>query len=125
MFDLYSVLPECNYFKFAQMIKRSFFVLLVILFSYEGFSQSENLNDSIQFYYKQENYARAIIFARQVVEKNKKAPQQKDSVYAATLNNLAYLYYLTGNYSAAEPLYLQALAILKKISGEENRYYAT
>jgi tetratricopeptide (TPR) repeat protein len=35
-----------------------------------------------------------------------------------SLNNLAMLYQAMGNYTAAEPLYKEALAIRKKVLGE-------
>jgi tetratricopeptide (TPR) repeat protein len=37
-----------------------------------------------------------------------------------SLNNLAMLYADMGNYPAAEPLFKEALAIYKKVLGEEH-----
>ena len=42
-----------------------------------------------------------------------------------SLNNLAALYYNQGRYSEAEPLYLQALSLRKKLLGEEHLSVAT
>jgi hypothetical protein len=41
-----------------------------------------------------------------------------------SLNNLAALYDDMGNYTAAEPLLKEALAIYKKVLGEEHPDYA-
>jgi tetratricopeptide (TPR) repeat protein len=49
--------------------------------------------------------------------------QSKD--YSTSLNNLAGLYLDQGNYSKAEPLYLQSITIDKKILGENHPDYAT
>ncbi|MEH2162514.1 MAG: tetratricopeptide repeat protein, partial [Nostoc sp.] len=39
---------------------------------------------------------------------------------AASLNNLAELYFFTGRYSEAEPLYLQAFAICEQTLGVDH-----
>ncbi|NJN13334.1 MAG: CHAT domain-containing protein, partial [Richelia sp. RM1_1_1] len=44
---------------------------------------------------------------------------------AASLNNLAALYQLQGNYSSSEPLYLRSLAIWEKVLGKEHPNVAT
>ncbi|MGD1873001.1 MAG: tetratricopeptide repeat protein, partial [Mastigocoleus sp.] len=44
---------------------------------------------------------------------------------AASLNNLAILYEDQGNYSKAEPLYLQSLSISEKVLGKEHPLVAT
>ncbi|MDE5104694.1 MAG: tetratricopeptide repeat protein, partial [Trichodesmium sp. St19_bin2] len=46
-------------------------------------------------------------------------PENHPSI-ARDLNNLAALYNSQGKYEAAEPLYLQALKILKQSLGEEH-----
>ncbi|MDZ8087166.1 MAG: tetratricopeptide repeat protein, partial [Nostoc sp. DedQUE12b] len=40
-------------------------------------------------------------------------------------NNLALLYYSQGRYSEAEPFYIQALALWRKLLGEEHPSLAT
>ena len=40
--------------------------------------------------------------------------------FAATLNNLAYLYYSQGRYEQAEPLLVQALELRKRLLGEDH-----
>ncbi|MBW4508322.1 MAG: tetratricopeptide repeat protein [Scytonematopsis contorta HA4267-MV1] len=40
--------------------------------------------------------------------------------YATSLNNLAFLYYSIGKYDEAEPLFLQALELRKRILGENH-----
>lgn len=44
---------------------------------------------------------------------------------AASLRNLAYLYWAQGRYSEAEPLYLQALQLNTRLLGEENSVVAS
>jgi tetratricopeptide (TPR) repeat protein/CHAT domain-containing protein len=44
-------------------------------------------------------------------------------IHGADLHNLAFLYWLTKQYRASEPLFLQALLIRKKALGEENPQY--
>ncbi len=44
---------------------------------------------------------------------------------AASLNNLAFIMELTGDYAGARPYYEQSLAIRKKILGEEHLVTAT
>ena len=39
---------------------------------------------------------------------------------ASKIENLANRYYLQGQYSEAEPLYIEALAMRKKLLGEEH-----
>ncbi|NCQ33234.1 MAG: tetratricopeptide repeat protein, partial [Armatimonadetes bacterium] len=43
---------------------------------------------------------------------------------ASSLNNLAELYRALGQYEKAEPLYVQAMEILRKVLGEEHPHYA-
>ncbi|HEY5314472.1 MAG TPA: tetratricopeptide repeat protein, partial [Pirellulales bacterium] len=45
--------------------------------------------------------------------------------YATSLNNLAFLYKILGDYARAEPLYRQAMDICKKALGEAHPSYAT
>jgi CHAT domain-containing protein len=45
--------------------------------------------------------------------------------YAASLNNLAILYNVKGDYDKAEPLYLEAKSIREKVLGKEHPDYAT
>jgi CHAT domain-containing protein/tetratricopeptide (TPR) repeat protein len=49
-------------------------------------------------------------------------PESPD--YAASINNLVFLYYRLGDYKASEPIYKQAIEIQKKILGENNPDYA-
>ena len=50
---------------------------------------------------------------------------ERDPDYAATLNNLAALLVLQGDYVAARPLYERALAIWKDVYGERHPDYAS
>ena len=46
-------------------------------------------------------------------------------IVAESLNNLAELYYFQGRYSEAEPLYIQALELKRKMLGDEHPDVAT
>ena len=60
---------------------------------------------------------------------SKAADLQKDlgleEDFASTLNNLAYLYYSQGRYDQAEPLFLQALELSKRLLGEDHPQVAS
>ncbi|NEO96258.1 MAG: tetratricopeptide repeat protein [Moorea sp. SIO3G5] len=49
----------------------------------------------------------------------------KRLVNYTSLNNLALLYYNQGRYSDAEPLYLQALDLMKQLLGQNHPLVAT
>ncbi|MBW4477585.1 MAG: tetratricopeptide repeat protein [Tolypothrix brevis GSE-NOS-MK-07-07A] len=53
------------------------------------------------------------------------ALNQQHPDVAQSLNNLAELYRLQGNYSKAEPLYVRSLAILEKVLGGEHPIFYT
>ncbi|OUL34866.1 tetratricopeptide repeat protein, partial [Nostoc sp. 106C] len=65
----------------------------------------------------------AIEYLRKAVELQKELGLEKD--LATSLNNLAYLYKSQGRYSEAEPLYLQALSLRRRLLGEEHPDVAT
>ncbi len=54
-----------------------------------------------------------------------KALGPEHSSVAASLNNLAGLYYRQGNYAEAEPLLQRTLAIVEKALGPEHPHVAT
>ena len=55
---------------------------------------------------------------------NEKVLGREHRDYAASLNNLAILYWKMGNYEKAEPLYLESKAIREKVLGKEHYDYA-
>jgi CHAT domain-containing protein/Tfp pilus assembly protein PilF len=58
------------------------------------------------------------------VEIGKKALGEKHPDYAGSLNNLAELYRSQGEYARAEPLYRQAMGIIREALGENHPGYA-
>ncbi|HIK04934.1 MAG TPA: tetratricopeptide repeat-containing protein [Trichormus sp. M33_DOE_039] len=64
-----------------------------------------------------------IKYLSKTVELQKELGLEKD--LALSLNNLALLHYSQGKYSEAEPLYIQALALWRKLLGEEHPSVAT
>ena len=66
----------------------------------------------------QQELALAIQYFSKAADLQKELGLEED--FALTLNNLAYLYNLQGRYDQAEPLYLQALELRKRLLGEEH-----
>ncbi|BBD59672.1 hypothetical protein NIES2109_24610 [Nostoc sp. HK-01] len=64
-----------------------------------------------------------IKYLNKAVELQKELGLEKD--LASSLNNLALLYESQGRYSEAEPLYIQALSLYRKLLGEEHSDIAT
>ncbi|WP_138498506.1 tetratricopeptide repeat protein [Nostoc sp. PA-18-2419] len=71
----------------------------------------------------QEEQELAIKYWRQAIELQNELGLQTD--LAANLNNLAGLYRVTGRYTEAEPLYQQALQLIKCLLGENHPAFAT
>jgi tetratricopeptide (TPR) repeat protein len=63
-------------------------------------------------------YERALAIRKEVLG-------ERHPHHAASLNNLALLLRLQGDYAAARPLFEQALAICKEVLGERHPDYAT
>ena len=75
------------------------------------------LNQQVQTLFKQGKYQEAIPLAEKAVELTKRVygPEQPNT--AQSLNNLAVLYRVMGEYAKAEPLYQEALRIRQKVLG--------
>jgi len=71
----------------------------------------------------QKEQALAINYFRKAIALQKKSGLEADLSYS--LHNLAYLYNSQGRYSEAEPLYLQALELRKRLLGDEHPDVAT
>lgn len=82
---------------------------------------SENsiyLNAAAKIAFTLARYKEAESLFKKVVEIHEKAGLRKSSIdVAISLNNLAALYDIQGRYSEAEPIYLRALELLKKVCG--------
>jgi len=66
----------------------------------------------------QQELALAIEYFSKAADLQKELGFEED--FASTLNNLAYLYDSQGRYDQAEPLYLQALELRKRLLGEDH-----
>jgi len=71
----------------------------------------------------QQELALAIQYFRKAADLQKELGLEED--FASTLNNLALLYKSQGRYDQAEPLYLQALELRKRLLGEDHPSVAT
>lgn len=69
--------------------------------------------------YEQRQYKDAAGFLERSLQIKQKAQAANDE-QASTLNNLAEIYRLLGNYAKAEPLYEQLLPIREKLPGKDN-----
>lgn len=75
--------------------------------------------------YKRGKFAEAAAVGERVLKLRKKVFGEENPKYALSLNNLAVMYMSMGDYTQAEPLYVQARDISKKVGGEEHPQYAT
>jgi tetratricopeptide (TPR) repeat protein len=71
----------------------------------------------------QQELALAIEYFSKAADLQKELGLEED--FASTLTNLALLYYSQGRYDQAEPLYLQALELSKRLLGEDHPHVAT
>src|SRR5262249_17848742 len=70
-------------------------------------------------------YEQAIAIAAMICDLIRQDLGENHVDFATSLNNLAELYQLMGNYAAAEPLYRQALEIERTTLGENHVDFAT
>ncbi len=66
------------------------------------------LNTQVMSLYRQGNYDRALAVARQALRVAEQAGGPNHPLVALSLNNLALLYKIQGQYAQAEPLYQRA-----------------
>jgi tetratricopeptide (TPR) repeat protein len=71
----------------------------------------------------QQELALALKYFSKAADLQKELGLEED--FASTLSNLAFLYYSQGRYDQAEPLYLQALELWKRLLGEDHPHVAT
>jgi CHAT domain-containing protein/Flp pilus assembly protein TadD len=88
-------------------------------------SRSDQLNKQRISMLQAGNYPVAIDAAKSLLAIRKKVLGAEHPNYAETLNDLALLYDLMGDYARAESLYLQSKEIWKKVVGEKHPSYAT
>jgi CHAT domain-containing protein len=90
----------------------------------EALRQAEKANAWVVSLYRSGKFTEGIALARQTAETQERllGPDHPDT--STSLNDLAHLYQAQGNYAAAEPLYLRALAIREKALGPENPHTA-
>ena len=101
-------------------MKKSFLILLFILsFSVLANAQSwQELNEQVVALCAKGEYKKAILVGEKAIIAAKKKFGTDHPDYATSLNNLAGPYEGMGRYEKAEPLYVQAMAIRKKVLGE-------
>ncbi len=109
------------------LLLRSILISSLLLFGKISFTQKINESDSLvlvemnqkQFsYYKQDKIDSAITLAKITVQKSKKIFGEFSIYYAVSLNNLAFFYEKSHNYTDAELIYIKVIQVYKKILGE-------
>ena len=113
--------------KNSTRIKRLIFLSLLFLFTIPlSFSQDWQIYDSLRAVYQEKQiYDTAIVYAEKTLQAIEGKFGKKNAQYALSLINLAYIYYTTGNYQAAEPFFLEGRNIDKEVLGEYHPYYVT
>ena len=109
------------------MPARMILALLVVLSQPSVFAQETSWDrymDAAGAAYEQGDYDEA---EKQLLRALKEAENfgEQDPRLAASLNNLALLYYAQGQYAEAEPFYQRSLAIWEKALGPEHPDVAT
>lgn len=90
--------------------------ILFLLIATASFAQTwQELNDSLNYYYQQSQFAKAVPVARKIVDLSKKEGGGQDASYATALNNLAYMLNETGDRTGAAEIYLESFLLRLKI----------
>ena len=84
----------------------------------------EILSDETQELYRSGKYDRAVIVAKKALELAEESGPNNVNV-ATSLNSLALLYEIQGEYALAEPLYKRSLKIVEKALGPDHPNVAT
>lgn len=98
-------------------------ILLVYKLSIVCSQSFYELNEKLGEYYNNGDYYTAIEYAKKAKLKAEEEFGKEHEFYSASLINLAWLYQSTGNYSKAEPLFIEDLNINKKVGGQEHPDY--
>jgi CHAT domain-containing protein len=108
------------------MKKICILIISVFCFTNTAYSQSwKELNQKVIECRINGDYPKGIEYAEKAKIQAEKEYGKKHKKYAESLINLAISYYEIGNYTKAEPLYIEALNIRKKVLGENHIDYAT
>jgi len=105
------------------MLKKVSILLLLIILAKFISAQEVNLRDSLMFYYKKSDFTKAIFFSEQMVEKDKRIPNN-DSALSVSLNNLGLLYRNKGSFDMAVKFHLESQDIMKIFFGTNHPEYA-
>ncbi|MCX6223525.1 MAG: tetratricopeptide repeat protein, partial [Bacteroidia bacterium] len=91
-----------------------------------GFSQTwEKLNSKTEECFNKRDLDSALVYANRALKKAEAEYGPEHKNYVISLSNLADIFWEQENFAAAEPLFKQALEILKKSVGKDHPDYAT
>ncbi len=107
------------------MLKKIFFIVFLIFCYQENITaQIQNLNDSALYYYKKNDFDKAIYWEEKNIELIKNQKDVDDSTLAGSLLELAFYNNKKGINDKAESLFLEAEKILIKRNWTEHIDYA-
>ncbi|MCJ7798650.1 MAG: tetratricopeptide repeat protein, partial [Polaromonas sp.] len=95
----------------------AFFLLAAAAPVYAQDAEWKALNAEVKNFYQQGQYERAVMAAKQALEVAEKNFSIDPLMAATSLNNLAALHGIMGDYVGAEPLYRRSLAISEETLG--------
>jgi tetratricopeptide (TPR) repeat protein len=103
------------------------FVIIFLSYGKYVYASTEwdRLNDKVGSLYQQGDYAGAIVIAKKTHQMAEREFGSDHSNVAASLNNLAILYFVQMQYSQARPLYKRALEIWINALGSKHPDVAT
>ncbi|MEE8529753.1 MAG: tetratricopeptide repeat-containing protein [Nitrosomonadaceae bacterium] len=103
------------------------FVIIFLSYGKYVYASTEwdRLNDKVGSLYQQGDYAGAIVIAKKTHQMAEREFGPDHSNVAASLNNLATLYFVQMQYSQARPLYKRALEIWINALGSKHPDVAT
>lgn len=121
-------IPKTIIEKYLMKIFKLLFLLFGFTFINANSAQAQNwekLNNKVMENFKIDNYSIAKSYAEMALTQAEKEFGKMHPNYATSLNNLARILLTTGEYTKAEPLYIETLEIIKTTLGEENQFYAS
>ena len=91
----------------------------------EGLKEAEKHQNAYFQHYRAGKYKEAAHFGEQALQLRETLLDDSHPEFAASLNNLAFIYKYQGRFDEAEPLYLKAIKIRQDVLGTNSPVYAT
>lgn len=105
---------------------KAFLTILFLFWQVASFAQKwQELNEQGRQLRKERKFSEAVTALEKAKTEVEKKSGRTSKNYAIVINNLALVYDDMNNFSLAEPLYKEALAIYKSTTGEKDVMYVT